>query len=76
MTMILTSKTMVGWADVPDSDWGDFRRRQAVDISSYSIGYRVSCKSKDIVITKRIWISTDKIPMLSLEIGKTRNFET
>ena len=23
MTMILTSVTMVGWADVPDSDWGD-----------------------------------------------------
>ena len=34
MTMILTSVTMLGWADVPDSDWGDFRRRRAVDISS------------------------------------------
>ena len=34
MTMILTSVTMVGWADVPDSDWGDFRRQCAVDISS------------------------------------------
>ena len=34
MTMLLTSVTMVGWADVPDSDWGDFRRRRAVDISS------------------------------------------
>ena len=34
MTMILTSVTMVGWADVPDSDWGDFRRRLAIDISS------------------------------------------
>ena len=34
MTMILTSVTMVGWADVPDSDWGDFRLRRAVDISS------------------------------------------
>ena len=34
MTMILTSVTMVGWADVQDSDWGDFRRRLAVDISS------------------------------------------
>ena len=29
MTMILTSVTMVGWADVPDSDRGDFRRRWA-----------------------------------------------
>ena len=35
MTMILTNVTMVGWADVPDSDWGDFRRRRAVDISSW-----------------------------------------
>ena len=24
--------TMVGWVAVPDSDWGDFRRRRAVDI--------------------------------------------
>ena len=34
MTMILTCVTMVRWADVPDSDQGDFRRRRAVDISS------------------------------------------
>ena len=34
MTMILTCVTMVGWADVPDSDRDDFRRRRAVDISS------------------------------------------
>ena len=27
--------TMVGWVDVPYSDWGDFRRWRAVDISSY-----------------------------------------
>ena len=26
--------TMVGWMDVPDSDWGDFRRRRAIDISN------------------------------------------
>ena len=37
-TMILTSVTMVGWADVPDSDRGDFRRRRAIDISSYMNG--------------------------------------
>ena len=37
MTMILTCVTMVGWADVPDSDWGDFRRRRAVHISSLFI---------------------------------------
>ena len=35
MTMMLTSVTMVGWADVPDNGWGDFRRRRAVDISSF-----------------------------------------
>ena len=35
MTMILTSVTVVGWEDVPDSDWGDFRRRRAVDISNF-----------------------------------------
>ena len=35
MTMILTSLTTVGGADVLDSDWGDFRRRRAVDISSW-----------------------------------------
>ena len=34
MTMILTNLTMVGRADVPDSDWGDFRHRRAVDIYS------------------------------------------
>ena len=34
MTMIWTSVTMVGWADVPDSDQGDFRRRRAADIYS------------------------------------------
>ena len=34
MTMILTCVTMVGWADVPDSDRGDVRHRRAVDISS------------------------------------------
>ena len=34
MTMILTCVTMVGWADVPDSGRGDFKRRRAVDISS------------------------------------------
>ena len=36
MTMILTSATMVVWADLPDSDRGDFKRRRAVDKSSLS----------------------------------------
>ena len=35
MTMILTCVTMMGWVDVPDSDRGHFRRRRAVDISSW-----------------------------------------
>ena len=35
MTMIFISMTMVGWADVPDRYQGDFRRRRAVDISSF-----------------------------------------
>ena len=35
MTMILTCVTVVAWADVLDSDWGDFRRRRAVHISSF-----------------------------------------
>ena len=36
INMILTSVTMVGWADVRDSDRGDVRRRRAVDISSFA----------------------------------------
>ena len=34
MTLILPSVTMVGWADVPDSDLSDFRCQCAIDISS------------------------------------------
>ena len=34
----MTSVTMVGWVDVPNSDRGDFRRRRAVNISSFSLG--------------------------------------
>ena len=37
MTMILTSVTMVGWADVLDNDRGYFRRRRTVDISSFTL---------------------------------------
>ena len=40
MTMILASVAMVGWVDVPDSEWGDFRRRRAVDISSFCSEFR------------------------------------
>ena len=34
-SMILTCVTMVRWADVPDIDQSDFRRRRVVDISSF-----------------------------------------
>ena len=27
--------TLVGWVDVPYSDWSDFRPQRAVEISSY-----------------------------------------
>ena len=35
VTMILTCLTMVSWTDVPDSDWGDFRRPCAVYLSNW-----------------------------------------
>ena len=38
MTMIFTSVTMVGWADVLDSAWGHFRRGRAINISSFFYG--------------------------------------
>ena len=31
--------TMVGWIDVPYSDWGDFRRRGAIDITSLKLTF-------------------------------------
>ena len=34
ITLILTNVTIMGWADVPVSDRGDFKRQRAVDISS------------------------------------------
>ena len=57
MNMILTSVTMVGWADVPVTDRGDFRRC-AVDISSFLTslmfkaihGIAPTCLSDHIVI--------------------------
>ena len=64
MTMILTCVTVVAWADVPDSDRGDFRRRRAVDISSYLciwpgyIKWIKSCKYNVINIC-RICLAAD-----------------
>ena len=51
MTMIWTSVTMMGWADVPDCDWGDFRRRRAVDISSCSLA---ACLPKQFTLDARV----------------------
>ena len=48
MTMILTSVTMVGWADVPDSDWGDFRRRLGRTIDMERKGCESSIHDHDI----------------------------
>ena len=45
MTIILTCVTMVGWADVRDTDRGDFRRWRTVDISSF--------KNKCFVLSKK-----------------------
>ena len=57
MTMTLTSVTMVGWADVPDSDCGDFRCRRVVGISSFKW-----CSSiQSILYTKgfsELWIDS------------------
>ena len=47
VTMILTCVTMIRWADVPDSDWGDFRCRRAVDISSYLCPEALDCPGCD-----------------------------
>ena len=33
---------VVVWVDVPESDWGDFRSRRAVDMSSYIFVLSVS----------------------------------
>ena len=56
MTMILTSVTKVGWADVQDSDWGDFRRRRAVDISIFFRGhpsnFKVTLAGKSMIWSK------------------------
>ena len=50
MTMIVTRVTMVGWADVPDSERGDFRRRSAVDISSSLHNVCVSFSAKALIV--------------------------
>ena len=39
MTMKLTSVPVVGWADVPASDWGDFKRQRDFIISGTKTQY-------------------------------------
>ena len=55
MTMILTCMTMVGWADVLDNDWGDFRHWRAVDISSCSCSKIFWCTCNFYIETKPQW---------------------
>ena len=46
--------TMDGWVDVPYSDWGDFRRRRAVDISRSNIK-QVSTMKSDSQFYIDVW---------------------
>ena len=58
MTMILTSVTVVEWADVPDSDQGDFRCRRAVDISIFILTWGALEIRHNCTINTRIdWTS-------------------
>ena len=54
--------TMVGWVDVPHSDWGDFRRRRVVDISSFLIKFSLvshqycfTCSLQLLLDVGRVW---------------------
>ena len=58
MTIILTSVTVVGWADVPDSDRGEFRRQCAVDISSSSL----NSLTYDDEMMHKAWCSLEEVP--------------
>ena len=42
--------TMVWWVDVPYSDWGDFRCRRAVDMSSFYY-FMFKAQNDSIVVT-------------------------
>ena len=71
MTMILTCVTMVGWADVPDSDRGDFRCWRAIDISS--LGQSYDCISAGEVALKNMgeWIAWIPNEQGAVSIRKT-----
>ena len=62
MTMILTCVTMVRWADVPDSDQGDFRHRRAVDISSLQI----------LITLLDIWLSVSELRQIYMLMAYRR----
>ena len=51
--------TMVGWVDVPYSDWGDFIRRRAVDVSNSISFYPKYIQS--INPNRRIEIQTKRL---------------
>ena len=53
MTMILISVTMVGWVDVPGSDWGDFRLWRAVAIFSSQCSCHCIMKFSEIITIDR-----------------------
>ena len=46
--------TMVGWMNVPYSDWGDFRRRRAVDISSLERLKALSSAAHTLIKTRLV----------------------
>ena len=54
---------VVGWVDVPDSDWGDFRRRRAVDISSYICVLSVSSNQWDLLF-QMVFLANNDISFL------------
>ena len=67
MTMILTCVTMVGWADVPDSDRGDFRRRRAVNISSF-----ITSLDKGTNYNMTVWILAGNYISFTIAAGLIR----
>ena len=56
MTMMLTNVTMVGWADVPDIDQGDFRSQRAVDTSSLKT-YLSCFVCTSVAVLQSMWVS-------------------
>ena len=59
MTMILTSVTMIGWADISDIDRGDFRLRRAVDISSWFRQWFLPCLALRCCVNQW-WLSSNR----------------